>query len=89
MPRFAANLSMLFTDTPLADRIDRAAQAGFAAVEVQFPYELPAATLRARLDASGIPMVLHNLPAGDWAAVRPESSTALATVTSRKRRSWV
>jgi len=68
MPRFAANLSMLFTDTPLADRIDRAAQAGFAAVEVQFPYELPAATLRARLDASGIPMVLHNLPAGDWAA---------------------
>jgi hydroxypyruvate isomerase len=68
MPRFAANLSMLFTDAPLADRIDRAAKAGFAAVEVQFPYELPAATLRARLDANGIPMVLHNLPAGDWAA---------------------
>ena len=68
MPRFAANLSMLFTDMPLADRIDRAAKAGFAAVEVQFPYELPAATLRARLDANGIPMVLHNLPAGDWPA---------------------
>lgn len=68
MPRFAANLSMLFTDAPLADRIDRAAKAGFAAVEVQFPYELPAATLHERLDANGIPMVLHNLPAGDWAA---------------------
>ena len=68
MPSFAANLSMLFTDAPLADRIDRAAKAGFAAVEVQFPYELPAATLRARLDANGITMVLHNLPAGDWAA---------------------
>ena len=68
MPRFAANLSMLFTDAPLIDRIDRAAKAGFAAVEVQFPYELPAATLRERLDANGIPMVLHNLPAGDWAA---------------------
>jgi hydroxypyruvate isomerase len=68
MPRFAANLSLLFTEAPLADRIDRAAMAGFAAVEVQFPYELPAATLRARLDANGIPMVLHNLPAGDWAA---------------------
>jgi len=68
MPRFAANLSMLFTDAPLADRIDRAAKAGFNAVEVQFPYELPAETLRSRLDANGIPMVLHNLPAGDWAA---------------------
>jgi hydroxypyruvate isomerase len=68
MPRFAANLSMLFTDAPLVDRIDRAAKAGFDAVEVQFPYEVPAATLRDRLEASGIPMVLHNLPAGDWAA---------------------
>ena len=67
MPRFAANLSMLFTEVPLADRIDHAARAGFDAVEVQFPYELPAATLRARLDANSIPMVLHNLPAGDWA----------------------
>ena len=53
---------------PLLERIDRAARAGFRAVEVQFPYEVPAATLRARLDANGIPMVLHNLSAGDWAA---------------------
>ena len=67
MPRFAANLSMLFADLPWADRFAAAAHAGFRAVEVQFPYELPAATLRSLLDAHGLQMVLHNLPAGDWA----------------------
>ncbi len=68
MPRFAANLSTLFTDAPLIERFGRAARAGFAAVEVQFPYELPAATIREQLDAHGLVMVLHNLPAGDFAA---------------------
>jgi hydroxypyruvate isomerase len=68
MPRFAANLSMLFTEAPLLDRFERAARAGFKAVEMQFPYEAPAAEIRKRLDANGLTMVLHNLPAGDWAA---------------------
>lgn len=68
MPRFAANLSMLFTEVPLIDRIDQAARAGFRAVEMQFPYEIAAAALRERLDSNGVSMVLHNLPAGDWAA---------------------
>jgi len=68
MPRFAANLSMLFTEVPLLDRFERAAQAGFKAVEMQFPYEAPAAEIRKRLDANGLTMVLHNFPAGDWAA---------------------
>ena len=68
MPRFAANLSMLFTEVPLLQRFARAAQAGFTAVEMQFPYEQPAAALRAELQAHGLQMVLHNLPAGDWAA---------------------
>ena len=68
MPRFAANLSMLFTEVPFVQRFDRAAAAGFKAVEVQFPYEAPAATLRERLAANGLTMVLHNLPAGDWVA---------------------
>jgi len=68
MPRFAANLSMLFTEVPFLERFELAARAGFAAVECQFPYEAPAAELRARLDANGLAMVLHNLPAGDWAA---------------------
>ena len=68
MPRFAANLSMLFTDVPLLERPARAAKAGFEAVEVQFPYEVPAAALREQLDANGLAMVLHNLPGGDWGA---------------------
>ncbi|HSV71372.1 MAG TPA: hydroxypyruvate isomerase [Methylibium sp.] len=68
MPRFAANLSMLFTERPFLDRFAAAAAAGFDAVECQFPYDWPAADIRARLDACGLAMVLHNLPAGDWAA---------------------
>jgi len=68
MPRFAANLSMLFTEAPLLERFDRAAKAGFSAVEMQFPYEAPAAAIRERLKAAGLTMVLHNFPAGDWAA---------------------
>jgi hydroxypyruvate isomerase len=68
MLRFAANVSMLFTEAPFLDRFALAARAGFAAVECQFPYEAPAAEIRARLDDAGLAMVLHNLPAGDWAA---------------------
>lgn len=81
MPRFAANLSMLFTEAALPDRIDRAARAGFQAVEVQFPYEVEAGVLRERLHVSGIPMILHNLPAGNWAA----GDRGIACDPSRKR----
>lgn len=59
---------MLFTERPMLQRFAAAAQAGFDAVELQFPYEWPAEQLRAALQASGLPLVLHNLPAGDWAA---------------------
>jgi len=68
MPRFAANLSMLFTEVPMLDRFERAARAGFSSVEIQFPYEAPAATVRDRLVSNRLKMVLHNLPGGDWAA---------------------
>lgn len=67
MNRFAANLSMLFTEVPLLDRFERAARAGFTHVELQFPYEAPAAEVSARMKAAGVTMVLHNLPPGDWA----------------------
>ena len=67
MPRLAANLSMLFGEMPFLDRFATAAKAGFAAVELQFPYEHPLDDLRARLHASGLQLVLHNLPPGDWA----------------------
>jgi len=68
MPQFAANLSMLFTEVPFLDRFERAAHAGFQAVEFLFPYAWPAAEIKARLDANGLKLVLHNLPAGDWDA---------------------
>ena len=68
MPRFAANLSMHFTEVPLLQRFERAARAGFTTVEMQFPYEAPAEALRERMNAHGLSMVLHNIPGGDWAA---------------------
>jgi len=68
MPKFAANLTMLFNEVPFLDRFERAAKAGFDAVEFLFPYAFPAAEIKARLDANGLALVLHNLPAGDWDA---------------------
>ena len=68
MVTLAANLSMLFTDVPMLDRFAAAAAAGFPAVEVQFLYDLPVDAVGERLERAGLPLVLHNLPAGDWAA---------------------
>lgn len=68
MPRFAANLSMLFTEVPFLERFERAANAGFEAVEFLFPYAHTVEEIQARLDATGLKIVLHNLPAGDWDA---------------------
>lgn len=67
MPRFAANLSMMFTDRPFLDRFAAAAAAGFAAVEYLFPYEHEASEIRAALDAAGLAQALFNLPPGDFA----------------------
>jgi hydroxypyruvate isomerase len=66
MPKFAANLSMLFTEVPFLDRFERAAKAGFTAVEFLFPYAFATADIKARLEGNGLQLVLHNLPAGDW-----------------------
>ncbi|MGQ7247350.1 hydroxypyruvate isomerase [Halomonas sp. V046] len=68
MTKFAANLSMLFTELDFLDRFEAAAKAGFDGVEYLFPYDFPAADIKARLDANGLTQVLHNLPAGDWGA---------------------
>ena len=68
MPRFAANLTMMFTEHPVLERFDRAAEAGFAAVEFLFPYEERTADLRDALDRNGLELVNFNLPAGDFAA---------------------
>ncbi|MFZ1446069.1 MAG: 2-oxo-tetronate isomerase [Candidatus Dechloromonas phosphoritropha] len=78
MPKFAANLTMLFTELPFVERFQAAAKAGFKGVEYLFPYDFPAAVLAAELKKHGLTQVLHNLPAGDWAggergiAVLPE-----------------
>lgn len=68
MPRFAANLSLLFTEVDFLDRFQAAAQAGFRGVEYLFPYAWDKAELAARLKEHGLTQVLHNLPAGHWDA---------------------
>lgn len=68
MPKFAANLTMLFTELPFMQRFEAAAQAGFEAVEYLFPYAFDKKELAAALKANGLKQVLHNLPAGDWDA---------------------
>ncbi|MDF1587299.1 2-oxo-tetronate isomerase [Marinimicrococcus flavescens] len=66
MPKFAANLSMMFQEVPFLDRFGAAAQAGFSGVEFLFPYEHPAGEIAARLDEHGLTQALFNLPPGDF-----------------------
>jgi hydroxypyruvate isomerase len=68
MPRFAANLSMLYNDLEFPDRFAAAARDGFKAVEYLFPYAYPARELAPRLQANGLQQVLFNAPPGDWGA---------------------
>jgi hydroxypyruvate isomerase len=68
MPKFAANLTMLFTEYDFLDRFERAAKAGFRGVEYLFPYEHEPKELAARLRDHGLQQVLFNAPPGDWSA---------------------
>lgn len=68
MPKFAANLSMLFTEHPFLERFARAREAGFEAVEFLFPYEYDTAAIARALRDAGLEQVLFNLPAGNFAA---------------------
>jgi hydroxypyruvate isomerase len=67
MPRFAANLTMMYNEHPFLDRFAAAACDGFRAVEFLFPYDFPAAELQTRLADHGLTQVLFNAPPGDWA----------------------
>lgn len=67
MPKFAANLTMLFNEVPFLDRFDAAGRAGFKAIEYLFPYDFPVDSLVDGLRRNGQAQVLHNLPAGNWA----------------------
>ena len=68
MPRFAANLTMMFNEVPFLDRFEAAAKAGFTAVEFLFPYDHPAEEIGKRLHGNGLTQALFNLPPGNWEA---------------------
>src|SRR5262245_20127730 len=79
MPRFAANLAYLFTERPLIERFAAAAAAGFAAVELQFPYDHPAGAVKAEIDRHGLTQLGINTPFGR------EGEFGLAAVPGRER----
>ena len=80
MPRFNANITMLFQEVDFMDRFKAASQAGFQGVEYLFPYDYAAGDLVDALKSNGLTQVLHNLPAGDWAA----GERGLASLPDRK-----
>ena len=80
MPRFAANLSMLYPELAFLDRFEAAAKDDFRAVEFLFPYAFDSADIAARLHANGLQQVLFNAPPGDWDA----GERGLASVTGRE-----
>ena len=67
MPKFAANLTMLFNEIDFLARFEAAAKAGFRGVEYLFPYAYPKEALAEQLSRHGLTQALHNLPPGDWA----------------------
>jgi hydroxypyruvate isomerase len=80
MPRFAANLGYLFTERPLLERVDAAASAGFKAIELQFPYDVPAAAMKAAIERNALTMLGLNTPPGER-----EGEFGLAAVPGRER----
>ena len=68
MAKFAANLTMLFTDAPFLERFERAHKAGFKAVEYLFPYAFEPRTLAEKLEQFRFEQALFNMPPGDWDA---------------------
>ena len=66
MPKFAANLSMLYPELDFLDRFEAAARDGFKAVEYLFPYAFKHQDIAARLEANGLQQVLFNAPPGNW-----------------------
>src|SRR5271165_5115199 len=81
MPKFAANLTMLFNEVEFLDRFAAAAKAGFRGVEFLFPYAFPKEALADELARHGLSQVLHNLPAGDWA----KGERGVACIPGRER----
>lgn len=78
--KIAANLSMMFTEVPVVERIRAARVAGFDGIEIQFPYDVPALRFKEALERADMPLVLINLPAGDFM----EGGAGLAAVPERQ-----
>lgn len=79
MPRFAANLAYLFTEQPLMERFAAAAEAGFGAVELLFPYDVPPSAVKAELARHGLTQLGINTPFGR------EGEAGLAAIPGRER----
>jgi hydroxypyruvate isomerase len=79
MPKFSANLSYMFGEVEFLDRFDKAASAGFRAVEFHFPYACDKIELSDRLTHAGVELVLFNLPPGNW----DKGDRGIACVPSR------
>lgn len=84
MPRFCANLTFLFPELPFLDRFAAARSAGFAAVEVLFPYDAPAPAMIERLAANGLDLVLINCPPPNYTG-GPAGMAAVTELTERFR----
>ena len=80
MPRIAANLGYLFTERPLLERIDAAAAAGFRAVELQFPYDVPASAVKAAIEKNKLTILGLNTPPGER-----DGEFGLAAVPGREK----
>ena len=80
MPRFAANLGYLFTERVLLERIDAAAAAGFKAIELQFPYDVPAAQVKAAIENNKLTILGVNTPPGER-----DGEFGLAAVPGREK----
>ncbi|MSO67176.1 MAG: isomerase [Pseudolabrys sp.] len=80
MPKFAANLGYLFTDRALLERIDAAAACGFQAIELQFPYDVPASQVKAAIERNKLTMLGANTPPGER-----DGEFGLAAVPGREK----
>ena len=80
MPKFAANLSMMYQEYPFLDRFEAARRDGFSGVEFLFPYDFAAADIRRRLDDNGLTLALFNGPPGNWA----DGERGLASLPGRQ-----
>ena len=87
MPRFAANLSSLFTELSFFERFGAAAKNGFTAVEYLFPYDYPKEQLADLLAEADLQQVMFNLPSGNWRRASVDSH-AIRIASLNLRKAW-